>query len=112
MKKPTIESLTTSLNDSYRRWKTIYHEGSSDPSWEDGTNLSLVRSHIFYYKNPIEETLGDRYAFYPDAFYYPEPFRVAYNLMTIDRKVHGEMKTCNKSLPYEEMIKFDWDEVL
>lgn len=51
------DELGKSIRDSFARWNSIYHEGGSDPFWEDGLNLGLVRNHIIYYKRQCEEEL-------------------------------------------------------
>lgn len=51
------DELVKSILDSFARWNHIYQEGGSDPFWEDGLNLGLVRNHIIYYKRQCEEEL-------------------------------------------------------
>ena len=34
------------LENLYKRWDYLYEHGGSDPFWSDGTNLSLLRTHI------------------------------------------------------------------
>ena len=43
------------LENEYERWEHIYKYGSSDPFYADGVNLNLVRNHIIYEKQMIEE---------------------------------------------------------
>lgn len=49
------------------RWQQLYEKGGSDPFWEDGVNLNLVRNHIIYYRRKFEEnpTLFG----FPDVYY-------------------------------------------
>ena len=43
------------LENEYERWEHIYKYGSSDPFYADGVNWNLVRNHIIYEKQMIEE---------------------------------------------------------
>ena len=105
----SIQDITNNLIDRYNRWKHIYLNGCSDPFWEDGVNINLVRNHILYYKRLLEETLRDNFIGYPDVYYFPEPPELPYNFMAKDRKTatKGELK-CNKTCSYEDILKFDW----
>jgi len=70
-KKKDTTDYAKNLEESFARWEDIYHNGCSDPTWPDGTNLNLVRNHIHYYKRQIEEAmpLGG----YPAVYYRPDP---------------------------------------
>ena len=111
---PTPKELEERLLDRYKRWKSIYEEGCTDPFYEDGTNLCLVRNHISYYKKECEQYLGDNFHLYPDAYFFPIPIEVPHNFMAVDREtgIPKRLIPANKTLPYEEAVKFDWSEVL
>lgn len=47
-KGPTIPELQQSIRASFKRWSHLHKKGSTDPFWPDGTNLNLVRNHVFY----------------------------------------------------------------
>ena len=49
------ENLEKALRESYEEWVILYKYGGSDPFWEDGVNLNLVRNHIIYYKGQMQE---------------------------------------------------------
>lgn len=51
------DELGKNIRDLFARWNQIYNEGCSDPFWEDGVNLGLVRNHIISYKRQCEEEL-------------------------------------------------------
>jgi len=40
---------------SYERWKFVYENGCSDPTWSDGVNLNLVRNHILMARKRLVE---------------------------------------------------------
>lgn len=110
----TAQSLESTLFDEYRRWKQIFDEGCSDPSWEDGVNINLTRNHILYTKGEIQRHLKDNFIAYPDSFFYPEPIQLPNNFMAVDRYMPRFRKTltATKNLSYNEAIRFDWSEVL
>ena len=58
------------------RWMNIFANGAGDPGWDDGTNINLVRNHIAYNKEIIEqESEGKLFYEYPkfwDAPVLPE----------------------------------------
>lgn len=104
----TAQSLESTLLKDYRRWKQIFDEGCSDPSWEDGVNTNLVRSHILYTKGEIQRHLKDNFIAYPDSFFYPEPIQLPNNFMAVDRYMPRFRKTftATKNLRYNEAIRF------
>jgi hypothetical protein len=66
-KKEKREDYGLKLSEEYDNWAYLYEHGGSDPFWEDGVNLNLVRNHIYYYRGKIEETLSPEN--YPAAFF-------------------------------------------
>lgn len=54
-KIPLMEGLVAECENSYNRWQDIYENGCSDPFWEDGLNLNIIRNHITYYRNKIKD---------------------------------------------------------
>lgn len=112
-KVPTARELSYSLVDDYRRWRDIYLNGSSDPFWEDGCNLELVRNHIIHDKKRIEEVLGDKYFLYPDAYFYPLPESVDFKFMAVDRFINcrKEVLKSTRTKPYESMLTFTEEEL-
>lgn len=55
MKKNKEPDYAAELEKDYARWDYLYKHGGSDPSWEDGVNLNLIRSHIIYYMKKLDE---------------------------------------------------------
>lgn len=53
-KGPTIPELQQSIRDSFRHWKKLKKTGGTDPSWPDGSNMNLVRNHIFYFQGQLK----------------------------------------------------------
>lgn len=117
MPKKKPEQLTPSILGSriegeYSRWREIYENGCSDPNWEDGVNLNLVRNHIIYHKKMCEEHLKDNYFLYPDSYFYPEPMEVDNKFMSKDRRLSCRSATLKstKTIPYSQAVSFDWKE--
>lgn len=53
----TEEQIRAELDDDYARWDRISKEGCSDPFWEDGVNMNLVRNHIIFGYRLLREKL-------------------------------------------------------
>lgn len=64
--KQVREDYGRELQDAHDRWQQLYEKGGSDPFWEDGVNLNLVRNHIIYYRRKLEEN--------PTLFGFPEVY--------------------------------------
>jgi hypothetical protein len=47
----TIEELSAEIKKSHVHWREIWRHGTSDPFFEDGTNLNLVANHIRYWQD-------------------------------------------------------------
>lgn len=54
-KEPTIQDLQKQIKGSFKRWKHLHKKGGVDPSWPDGTNMNLVRNHVFYDQGRLRE---------------------------------------------------------
>nr|DAM07038.1 MAG TPA: hypothetical protein [Caudoviricetes sp.] len=54
MKQKDID-LVEELKREYEQWEYLKEYGGSDPSWEDGGNMNLVRNHIIYIKKQMQE---------------------------------------------------------
>lgn len=103
------EDYISELKKSYERWKVLYHKGGSDPSWEDGVNLNLVRNHIIYYKGKIEETMyPDEY---PGIYFSPLPPVVDNKYMARKEEIltnalkSYNLYECNEDLQYIRAVK-------
>ena len=62
------------LAEEFKCWDNLKNYGGSDPSWADGVNMNLVRNHIIYYKQKIEENYSEQD--YPAIYYQETPPKV------------------------------------
>lgn len=86
--KESLRDLTLNLKRSFERWEYLNEHGGSDPFWSDGVNMNLVRNHILYYKNKIEEYIRTQESEpslfgseYPDIYYKETPNLVSKDYM-------------------------------
>lgn len=112
--KEKVIAFSLKLRERYEHWKDIFDNGCSDPFWADGVNINLVKNHIHYYKQNIEEVAGKQFDLYPEEYFFPEPLELPNNFVAVNRTqgCRGEALTSNKTMCYNEVIKFDWREVL
>lgn len=54
-KAPTVPELQKSIRETYKRWGKLKRKGGTDPFWPDGTNMNLVRNHVFYYQIQLRD---------------------------------------------------------
>ena len=78
-RKEKQEDYGKELQESLDRWAHIYEHGGSDPLYCDGINLNLVRNHVLYYRQKLEEnpTLEG----YPATYFKDVPPKVDQNYM-------------------------------
>lgn len=68
-----LNELNQSLEDSFNRWEHLKQHGGSDPNWEDGCNMNLVRNHISYHKREIQELCEKEKLELPEIYYRETP---------------------------------------
>ena len=78
-----LARLTTHLTHDFKRWEHLYQFGGSDPFWEDGVNLNLVRNHIISDKLQIAQLVNEQSdvisffgVSYPDIYYKETPPKI------------------------------------
>ena len=65
----TLQALIKKIRASYKYWYEIVEHGCSDPFWEDGCNLNLIRNHIIGLRDQISEQAEDEMKPIPKEFY-------------------------------------------
>lgn len=53
----------------YEHWEYLKEHGGSDPNYDDGVNMNLIRNHIIYWKNEIEKKYGGDVNQYPEIYF-------------------------------------------
>jgi len=89
-KKPQID-YAAELQKDHERWVHLYEHGGSDPFWEDGMGLMLVRNHIINDRRRIEETMSP--ADYPEIYYKEIPPEVDRDYMARKDEIRAAAKT-------------------
>ena len=101
----TVTEVAEDIRKSFIHWKELYINGCSDPSWEDGINLNLVRNHCIYYKNEIETLCGHNFFAYPDEYFWPIPPEVPSTYMAKRRTLNCRGVTLEAS---EREFEITW----
>jgi len=109
--KKQQENYADELQKAHDRWNYIYEHGAGDPHWQDGVNLNLVRNHISYYREKIEEAINP--ASYPSIYYKEIPPKVDYEYMARP----DEIRACAKATlekykadpNYQYILKHQYD---
>lgn len=101
------EDPVKELEKAHRHWEDIYENSCFDPSWPDGTNLNLVRNHMFYYQRKIEELYGDSEK--PAVYYEEVPDKVSEDYMArkdeiIQRAAEFYVK-CSKMQEVQDLLQ-------
>ena len=73
-KKKAEVDYAHNLKEEFNCWENLKNYGGSDPSWADGINMNLVRNHIIYYKQKIEEKYSKQD--YPAIYFRETPPQV------------------------------------
>lgn len=95
------KELGAEIRKSLDRWDYLRVHGGSDPAWEDGNNMNLVRNHVFYWKSQCEALLLPED--YPEEYFLETPQEVDNNYMARGEEIRERSK---KSL---EVYKADSD---
>ncbi len=76
-----INKLAQTLSDSFNRWEHLKECGGSDPFYEDGYNMNLVRNHISFRKREIKEMCDKEGSKLPEIYSRETPPEVDNNYM-------------------------------
>ncbi|WP_353096193.1 hypothetical protein [Tissierella praeacuta] len=68
-----LEKLIKELEDRFDRWNHLKIYGGSDPFHPDGSNMHLIRNHIFHYKSQIKELCDKKGLELPEIYYRETP---------------------------------------
>lgn len=105
MKKQKHEiDYAAELEESYARWEYLYENGCSDPFYEDGINLNLVRNHIIYYKGMLEKE-NSLFGF-PDVYYRELPPEVDSKYMARTDEIRANAVIAMQRIDEDEHLEF------
>lgn len=82
----------------------MYENGCSDPFYEDGINLNLVRNHIIYYKGMLEKE--NNLFGLPDAYYRKIPPEVDIRYMARPDEIRSNSAVVMQRIDEDENLKF------
>lgn len=89
----TEAEIRAKIDREFCRWNEIAKNGCSDPYWDDGVNMRLVRNHILYWYGQLAErgfAVRDLFGGYPDER--PVPPEVPYGYMVRGGKNAGRVE--------------------
>lgn len=92
------------LENLYKRWEHLYEHGGSDPSWSDGTNLSLLRTQIINCKRKIEEE--NTMFLLPNAYYRKIPPEVPRDYMARPNEIRENARKAMAIIDADKNLKF------
>ncbi len=95
----------TALENEYARWDELFTKGGSDPFWTDGSNLSLVRNHILYYKEQLEKQENSLFGL-PDIYYRETPPEVDCDYMARPDEIRENARKAMEIIDADENLKF------
>lgn len=95
------------IAEGFRRWNYIYENGGSDPFWEDGCNLNLVRSNIISCKRRCQRELEPDE--YPQEYFIETPEFVDNKFMVradeIRENAQKSLEICKENTDYKYLLK-------
>ncbi len=95
----------SALESSYAEWDELFTNGGSDPFWTDGVGLSLIRSHIIFYKQQLEKQENSLFGL-PDIYYRELPPEVDCNYMARPDEIRENARKAMEIIDADENLKF------
>lgn len=68
-----VGQLAQGMEERFEQWNYLKEKGGSDPFYEDGINMNLVRNHIFHYRRQIKELCDKKGIRLPEVYYQEIP---------------------------------------
>lgn len=97
------------IREEIAYWKHINQYGCNDPFWPDGSNMNLIRNHIFSYQAELREICTENQLSLPEEYYLSPPPEVDNNYMAnlkqkerVKRCFQQDMKLVRKKYVYDE----------
>lgn len=76
-----IQKCCKRIREEIAFWKYINQYGCNDPFWPDGTNMNLVRNHVFSYQMELQKICTENQLPLPEEYYLSLPPEVDNNYM-------------------------------
>lgn len=93
------------LENDYARWYELFTQGGFDPSWADGSNLNLLRSHILYDKEQLAKQENSLFGL-PEVYYRETPPEVDPNYMARPDEIRANARKAMGIIDADENLKF------
>lgn len=101
-KKTRAEELQENLQKDFQRWEYLNTHGGSDPLYEDGFNMNIVRNHVIYDKRKCQEELEEKD--YPKEYFRETPPQVDNYYMARMDEIRENAKTLSWSIRQMKII--------
>lgn len=102
--KKEEEKLEYELTDEFFRWQYMYEHGGSDPFYEDGYNMNLLRNHIIYFKKRLEEI-----SYFPEIYFKETPPEMPNKYMArpkeIKRNARKSLEMYESDANYQALVE-------
>lgn len=106
------QGLVKKIRDEYKLWNEIAKHGCSDPFWEDGADMNLVRNHIIYLKSQIIGQAEEDMEQIPQEVYWALPPKVPDTFMVKSGKYYKRCKNWDKERFSKIILSADTDMTL
>lgn len=93
------------LENDYARWYELFTKGGFDPSWADGSNLNLLRSHILYDKEQLAKQENSLFGL-PEVYYRETPPEVDPNYMARSDEIRANARKAMGIIDADENLIF------
>jgi hypothetical protein len=87
MKKDKKKKLEETLIQDYQRWNDLYEVGGSDPYYEDGRNLNLIRNQIMADKAQLKKL-----QYFPEVYHWELPPEMSDTFMVRGKEIRKNAK--------------------
>lgn len=85
-----LQTLIKKIRANYKYWHEIAEHGCSDPFWEDGCNLNLIRNHIIGLRSQISTQAREKMQPVPGEVYWALPPEVPNTYMVLNGENYQE----------------------
>ncbi len=102
----TLKEYAADVVERFERWNHLYTHGGSDPFWSDGSNMALVRNHIWYAKNELKKFCESNNLELPNEYFFPTPDEVDRDYMARKDEIIEKAKADFSIVSSDEDFKY------